>query len=80
MPLSAYAGTYFNPYIGKAVVAEKDGTLESRLGPEGKAVSRSAILTDLYTYRPSAEMPNMPVRSHSKSDQTERRCRSRSTT
>ncbi|MBB3149443.1 CubicO group peptidase (beta-lactamase class C family) [Phyllobacterium trifolii] len=62
LPLSAYAGTYFNPYIGKAVVAEKDGTLEIRLGPEGKAVfPLSHFDRDLYTYRPSAEMPNMPV-------------------
>ncbi|TXR50934.1 serine hydrolase [Phyllobacterium endophyticum] len=62
LPLSAYAGTYSNPYIGKAVVAEKDGTLEIRLGPEGKAVfPLSHFDRDLYTYRPSAEMPNMPV-------------------
>ena len=62
LPLSAYAGTYFNPYIGRAVVAEKDGTLEIRLGPEGKSVfPLSHFDRDFYTYRPSAEMPTMPV-------------------
>ncbi len=62
LPLSAYSGTYFNPYIGEAIVAEKDGRLEIRLGPEGKAIfPLSHFDRDLYTYRPSAEMPTMPV-------------------
>ncbi|RCW87892.1 serine hydrolase [Phyllobacterium bourgognense] len=62
LPLSAYAGTYFNAYIGKVVIAEKAHGLEIRLGPEGKAVfPLSHFDRDLYTYRPSAEMPNMPV-------------------
>ncbi len=62
LPLSAYSGTYFNPYIGEAIVAEKDGKLEIRLGPEGKAIfPLSHFDRDLYTYRPSAEMPTMPV-------------------
>lgn len=61
LPLSAYAGTYANPYIGRAVVAEKDGALEIRLGPEGKAVFQlSHFDRDLFTYRPYAEMPTMP--------------------
>jgi CubicO group peptidase (beta-lactamase class C family) len=62
LPLSAYAGTYANPYIGQAVIAEKDGALEIRLGPEGKAAfPLSHFDRDLFTYRPSAEMPTMPV-------------------
>jgi CubicO group peptidase (beta-lactamase class C family) len=61
LPLSAYAGTYANPYIGEAVVAEKDGGLEIRLGPDGKAAfPLSHFDRDLFTYRPSAEMPTMP--------------------
>jgi len=62
LPLSAYTGTYFNPYLGEAVVAENGGKLEIRLGPDGKAVfPLSHFDRDLFTYRPSAEMPNMPV-------------------
>jgi CubicO group peptidase (beta-lactamase class C family) len=61
LPLSAYTGTYGNPYIGRAVIAEKDGALEIRLGPEGKAVFQlSHFDRDLFTYRPYAEMPTMP--------------------
>lgn len=61
LPLSAYAGTYANPYIGEAVVAEKDGGLEIRLGPDGKAAfPLSHFDRDLFTYRPDATMPTMP--------------------
>jgi hypothetical protein len=43
------------------VIAEKDGALEIRLGPEGKAVFQlSHFDRDLFTYRPYAEMPTMP--------------------
>ena len=62
LPLSAYAGTYANSYIGQAVVAEEDGGLEIGLGPEGKAVfPLSHFDRDLFTYRPTTEMPTMPV-------------------
>ncbi|WP_082145884.1 serine hydrolase [Microvirga massiliensis] len=62
LPLSAYAGTYANPYIGEAVVVEKDGRLEIRLGPDGKrAFPLSHFDRDLFTYHPSPEMPTMPA-------------------
>jgi CubicO group peptidase (beta-lactamase class C family) len=61
LPLSSYAGTYANSYIGQAVVAEKDGELEIRLGPDGKSVfPLSHFDRDLFTYRPYAEMPAIP--------------------
>jgi CubicO group peptidase (beta-lactamase class C family) len=61
LPLSAYAGTYANPYIGEAVVSEEDGGLEIRLGPDGKAAfPLSHFDRDLFTYRPTAEMPTVP--------------------
>jgi hypothetical protein len=60
-PLSAYAGTYANPYIGNAVVAERDGELEIRLGPDGKAAfPLSHFDRDVFTYRPTPAMPTMP--------------------
>jgi CubicO group peptidase (beta-lactamase class C family) len=62
LPLSAYTGTYANPYIGEAVVVEKDGWLEIRLGPGGKITfPLSHFDRDLFTYCPSPEMPTMPV-------------------
>jgi CubicO group peptidase (beta-lactamase class C family) len=61
LPLSTYAGTYANPYIGEAVVAETDGGLQIRLGPDGKAAfPLSHFDRDLFTYHPYAEMPTMP--------------------
>ena len=41
LPLSAYAGTYANDYLGDAVVAEANGCLVLKLGPDG-AKSRRA--------------------------------------
>jgi CubicO group peptidase (beta-lactamase class C family) len=62
LSLSAYAGTYENPYIGEAVVSEADGGLEIRLGPDGKAAfPLSHFDRDLFTYRPTPEMPTVPV-------------------
>lgn len=61
LPLAAYTGTYANPYIGQAVVAERNGALEIRLGPDGQsAFPLSHFERDLFTYRPYAEMPAMP--------------------
>ena len=61
LPLSAYAGTYANDYLGDAVVAEEDGGLVLKLGPDG---AKSRPLThfdrDLFIYYPTAEMPDMP--------------------
>lgn len=62
LPLSAYVGAYANDYLGDAVVAEENGGLVLKLGPDG---ARSYTLThfdrDLFTYRPHDEMPEMPV-------------------
>jgi CubicO group peptidase (beta-lactamase class C family) len=61
LPLSAYAGTYANDYLGDAVVAEENGGLVLKLGPEG---AKSRPLThfdrDLFIYYPTPEMPDMP--------------------
>jgi CubicO group peptidase (beta-lactamase class C family) len=62
LPLSAYAATYENPYVGEAVVSEEDGGLKIRLGPDGKAAfPLNHFDRDLFTYRPTAEMPTVPV-------------------
>jgi Domain of unknown function (DUF3471)/Beta-lactamase len=61
LPLSAYAGTYANSYIGEAEVSEEDGGLKIGLGPDAKAAfPLSHFDRDLFTYRPTAEMPTMP--------------------
>lgn len=61
LPLSSYAGTYANTYIGQAFVAETNGQLEIRLGPDGKSVfPLTHFDRDIFTYRPYAEMPAMP--------------------
>jgi CubicO group peptidase (beta-lactamase class C family) len=61
LPLSAYAGTYANDYLGDAVVVEENGGLLLKLGPNG---AKSRPLThfdrDLFIYYPSSEMPDMP--------------------
>lgn len=60
LPLSSYAGTYANPYVGQAVVAEREGELEIRLGPDGsQIIPLSHFDRDLFTYRPFEEMPDM---------------------
>jgi len=62
LPVSAYAGTYANAYIGKAVVSEEAGGLKIRLGPDGRAAfPLSHFDRDLFIYRPTAEMPTVPV-------------------
>jgi hypothetical protein len=44
------------------VVSEADGGLEIRLGPDGKAAfPLSHFDRDLFTYRPTPEMPTVPV-------------------
>jgi CubicO group peptidase (beta-lactamase class C family) len=60
LPAAAYVGVYANPYVGRAVVAEADGTLQIRLGPEGKwVVPLRHFDRDLFTYRPFPEMPDL---------------------
>jgi hypothetical protein len=60
LPLSAYAGTYSNDYLGEAVVEEHDGRLVLKLGPNGVT---SRPLThfdrDLFIFHPDAETPDM---------------------
>ena len=63
LPLSAYAGTYANAYLGTVSAAvEADGALMLRLGPNG---ARSFPLThfnrDLFIYYPYPEMPDLAV-------------------
>jgi CubicO group peptidase (beta-lactamase class C family) len=61
LPVSAYAGIYANDYLGDAVVAEENGLLVLKLGPNG---AKSRPLThfdrDLFIYYPTPEMPEMP--------------------
>ena len=61
LPLSAYAGTYANDYLGDAVVAEANGSLVLKLGPDGtKSVALTHFDRDLFIYYPTPEMPDMP--------------------
>jgi CubicO group peptidase (beta-lactamase class C family) len=61
LPLSAYAGTYANDYLGDAVVAEENGGLVLKLGPDGaKSTPLKHFDRDLFIYYPTAEMPDMP--------------------
>ncbi len=62
LPLSAYAGAYANDYLGRAVVAEEDGGLVLRLGPQGETrYPLTHFARDLFVYRPYDEMPGMPA-------------------
>jgi len=61
LPLAAYVGTYDNDYIGTAVVAEQDGGLVLKLGPDGVNVhALSHFDRDIFTYFPYAETPDVP--------------------
>ena len=60
LPLSAYAGTYSNDYVGDAVVATEDGGLVVKLGPGGKSVfPLTHFNRDLFIYHPMREAPEM---------------------
>ena len=62
LSLSAYAGTYANPYVGDAVFAEANGQLEVRLGPNGKTVRPlTPFNRDVFVYYPYVETPDLPV-------------------
>jgi CubicO group peptidase (beta-lactamase class C family) len=61
LPLAAYSGTYANEYLGDTVVAQENGLLVLKLGPNG---AKSRPLThfdrDRFIYYPTPEMPEMP--------------------
>ncbi len=61
LPASAYVGTYANPYVGEAVVAEDAGGLVLVLGPTG--ATRYALThfdRDLFLYYSSPDLPTLP--------------------
>ena len=61
LPLSAYAGTYSNAYVGTAVIAEDNGSLMLKLGPDGtRSYALKHFDRDLFTYIPAKEMPDLP--------------------
>jgi Domain of unknown function (DUF3471) len=61
LPLSAYVGTYANPYFGQAIVVEEGGVLSVKLGPGGKkTLPLEHFGRDLFTYRPWDETPDAP--------------------
>ncbi len=61
LALSAYAGTYANPYFGTATVEEKNGRLIVKLGPDGRtSYPLSHFDRDLFVYFPYAETPDVP--------------------
>lgn len=62
LPASAYLGTYDNDYLGQAVVAEQDGGLVLRLGPDGvRQFPLTHFDRDLFTYVAYDEMPDFKV-------------------
>ena len=63
-PLSAYVGTYSNPYWGSATVAEKDGGLILSLGPRAVAYPLRHWDADVFTMSFVSE--NFPPRGVSK--------------
>ncbi len=61
LPLTAYAGTYQNSYLGTATVAANDNTLTLKLGPRGlKSYPLTHFDRDLFVYFPDAETPDVP--------------------
>ena len=54
-PLSAYAGTYANPYWGPASVAEKDGQLALEIGPRPDVYPLRHWDGDVFTFGLSGE-------------------------
>ena len=61
LPLTTYAGTYANGYIGQAVVVADGNSLQLKLGPNGAAsFPLRHFNRDLFLYTPSAETPDLP--------------------
>jgi CubicO group peptidase (beta-lactamase class C family) len=62
LPLSTYAGTYANAYLGTVSAVEADGALTLRFGRNGAPSFRLAHFDrDLFIYYPYAEMPDLAV-------------------
>ncbi len=63
LPLSAYAGTYANDYLGGAVVVAEGKGLTLKLGPDGsKSFPLKHFDRDVFVWYPSAETPDVPSR------------------
>jgi hypothetical protein len=60
LPAAGYAGTYRNDFVGDAVVAEGDGKLVLKLGPEPRVFPLTHYDRDTFTYRPEGEMAAGP--------------------
>lgn len=62
LPLSAYAGTYANAYLGTATVTDRQGTLWLALGPKQQAeFPLRPFDRDLFVYTPAVEIPDAPA-------------------
>jgi hypothetical protein len=60
MPLSAYAGTYANAYVGEAAVTEEGGKLVLSLGPDqAKRYPLTHFDRDTFVYVFSPELPDL---------------------
>jgi hypothetical protein len=55
LPLTAYAGTYHNDYVGDVEVSVKEGTLQLRMGPKGMTFALKHWDRDVFTYQPPGE-------------------------
>ncbi|QRG06191.1 serine hydrolase [Xanthobacter dioxanivorans] len=54
-PLSAYAGTYANPYFGEATVSEAEGRLVLSVGPKPRIFTLDHWSGDDFVFRPEGE-------------------------
>lgn len=62
LPLSAYAGSYANAYLGTATVTERQGALWLALGPKQQAeFPLRPFDRDRFVYTPSPEIPDAPA-------------------
>jgi hypothetical protein len=57
---SAYVGEYFNDYVGKVVVEQKDGRLSIRLGAKMQPFPLKHYTGNEFLYFMVAEYPKMP--------------------
>jgi hypothetical protein len=61
LTLSAYVGSYANPYFGTATVEEANGGLVVKLGPDARTTRPLRHFDrDLFVYYPYAETPDVP--------------------
>jgi CubicO group peptidase (beta-lactamase class C family) len=62
LPLSAYAGTYANDYLGSASVVDADGVLVLKIGPnQARSFRLHHFDRDRFVYYPYDETPELPV-------------------